>query len=644
MSFANPVFLWAFLAVIPLAAIYLLKVRPVRKPTTAWFLWEDIFQENKATSLFQRFRDLFSLLLMLAAFSAIVLALARPSFSSDTKSDLILLIDNSASMNAEDSGSVRLDQAIKTANEIVVALNGNQRCSVATVSNRADFLSNLTDNPNELLAAIEKIEPTALASRVEVLQQFQNQNTVENKDAVAAEQPNSDQDSDGDEADPPEVDTADAASGRAAADSASESNRNTRILLISDGNFQGELPAGIELLKVGQSKANNVGLVACDMRRLPGGSGRVGFFFQVASSYKKTVEAELTLDFEADGDLKKFIPLEIKPGLNDPEVFELEEAEAGKWFVTVRTYPQDSLEEDDQAFVWLAPERKIPVAVVGENPYFYENCILAFSQQQGLLTLTSVGDTTKPPQLIVGAGNFPVPDAFAGDLVIFQPNGESPYWQQLGEEFEVVEPRTVDANHPVIRHIDPTLIPYVGARQLQAPPGAEVLVKAEDDTPLIYRATHAGRSAVVLNFDPQASDFYFSAWFPVIVYSAATNLAGREDEPLASWHTGQFASVPGVDAGDKTEVVKPDGSSVETQSKNFGPLEQTGFYEFKNQSGDWSASCSLLSPNETMLNNSDQIDNSQPINRQWSPVAWLTLLAIAVLCVESILYQRRKVG
>ena len=627
-------FLWAFLALIPLAAIYLLKVRPVRKPTTAWFLWEDIFQENKATSLFQRFRDLFSLLLMLAAFSAIVLALARPSFSSDTKSDLILLIDNSASMNAADSGSVRLDQAIKTANEIVVALNGNQRCSVATVSDRADFLSNLTDNPNELLAAIEKVKPTALSSRSEVLRQFQNQNTVGSEEAGSEDGETDPLVNDADELSPDQSATSDS----------DELKGKTRIMLISDGNFQGELPAGIELLKVGESKSGNVGLVACDMRRLPGGSGRVGFFFQVASSFQENVEAELTLGFETNEDLKKFIPLEIKPGLNPPEVFELEEAEAGKWFVALRTYPRDSLDEDDQAYVWLAPERKIPVAVVGENPYFYENCILAFSQEQGLLSLNKLEDKTNPPELIVGAGNFAVPDEFAGDLVIFQPNGESPYWQQLGPEVEIVEPRTVDASHPVIRHIDPTLIPYIGVRRLEPPPGAEVLVKAEDDTPLIYRATHAGRSAVVLNFDPQASDFYFSAWFPVIVYSAATNLAGREDEPQASWHTGQFASVPGVDAGDKTVVVKPDGTSIETQQKNFGPLKQTGFYEFKNQSGDWLASSSLLSANETMLNNADQIDNSQAINRQWSPIAWLTLLAIAVLCIESVLYQRRKVG
>ena len=130
MSFASPVFFWALLSLIPLAAIYLLKVRPVRKPTTAWFLWEDIFQEKKATSLFQRFRDLFSLLLMAAAFIAVVFAMTRPNFSGDRQQDLILLVDNSASMSATDGSNIRLDRAKKVATDIITALNGTQRCSV----------------------------------------------------------------------------------------------------------------------------------------------------------------------------------------------------------------------------------------------------------------------------------------------------------------------------------------------------------------------------------------------------------------------------------------------------------------------------------------------------------------------------------
>ena len=607
MSFASPVFFWALLSLIPLAAIYLLKVRPVRKPTTAWFLWEDIFQEKKATSLFQRFRDLFSLLLMAAAFIAVVFAMTRPNFSGDRQQDLILLVDNSASMSATDGSNIRLDRAKKVATDIITALNGTQRCSVATVSDRVKFLSNLTDNPRELLLAVEKIQPSQMVSDIQLLRQMQNQKSDD-------DQPDEEADAD----------------------------KSSRIILISDGCFEDKLPEGVELLKVGSNKKGNIGIVACDMRRLPGGRNRVGVFFQVASSYRKTVEAELTFSAGKPDALTKFIPLSVKPGLNPPEVFEIEDAEAGKWFAQLDVYPADALKEDNTAYISLPPRRPIPISVVAEDRYFYENCVKAFSNEDGLLTL--VEDPGDETQLLIGAGQFAIPENYGGDLLVFQPEGDSPFWEIVGEEIEVIGAQTVDADHPAIRHIDATLLPFVGARRIAAPAGAEILVKADDETPLIWRATSSGRSAIVLNFDPLASDFYFSAWFPVVVYSSATHLAGRTDQLPASWRTGQFATIEGTDFGETTNVTLPDGLDVEATSDSFGPLESTGFYELKNRGGDWIAGCSLLSQGETLTDNSSVEESAQPINRGSSPAAWLTLLAVAVLAIESVLYQRRKVG
>ncbi|MEM1442773.1 MAG: BatA domain-containing protein [Verrucomicrobiota bacterium] len=102
MTFLSPAFLWTLLALLPLGAVYFLKVRPRRKTTTAYFLWEKIFSEKKASSLFNRLRDLLSLLIMALAFGAIAFALARPEFSADERKDLLILIDESASMSAQD--------------------------------------------------------------------------------------------------------------------------------------------------------------------------------------------------------------------------------------------------------------------------------------------------------------------------------------------------------------------------------------------------------------------------------------------------------------------------------------------------------------------------------------------------------------
>lgn len=603
MSFASPFFFWALLSLIPLAAIYLLKVRPVRKPTTAWFLWEDIFQQNKATSLFQRFRDLFSLLLMAAAFVAVVFAMTRPNISGDQQQDLILLIDNSASMSATDGSETRIAKAKSVAIDIIKALNGTQRCSVATVSNRSKFLSNLTDNPRELLLAVEKVQPSVMVSDISLIRQLQNRKP-EGEDL--------------------------------------EQESSSRIILISDGCFVDTLPDGIELLKVGSHEKGNVGIVACDMRRLPGGRNRVGVFFQIASSFKQPVEAELTFSFGKADALTKFIPLTVAPGLNPPEVFELEDAEAGKWFAQLDVYPADALSVDNTAYISLPPRRPIPISVAAEDRYFYENCVQAFSDDDGLLKL--VDGPAEETQLLIGAGQFPIPENYGGDLLVFQPTGESPFCKNVGEEIEVIGAEAVDPEHPAIRHIDATLLPFVGARRIAAPAGAEVLVKSDNGIPLIWRSTSSGRSAIVLNFDPLASDFYFSAWFPVIVYSSATHLAGRTDQLPASWRTGQLATIEGANFGEVTNVTTPGGTQMESQADSFGPLKSTGFYEFKNQAGDWLAGCSLLSAKESLTDNSNVQETADPINRGSSPAAWLTLMAIAILAIESVLYQRRKVG
>ena len=629
MNFGSPIFFWSFLSLIPLIAIYLLKVRPVRKPTTAYFLWDNIFQEKKATSLFQRFRDLFSLLLMLFAFCAIALALTRPDFSGDDQKDLVLLIDNSASMNAKEGNSTRLDNAKTVASQIVRALNGTQRCSIATVSNEATYLSNLTDNPRELLDAISKITESSLSSNIETLNQFQKASP--NPDASGK----SDEDDEANKDDQPTADSELAKS-------------DYRVVLISDGLVGGNVPDDIELIKIGNSNIGNAGIVACDMLRLPGGSNRVGVFFQIASTFEESVEGELILSHDSTDNLIKLIPLQIEPGKNVAEVFELDDAPAGKWFVQLDMGEnKDVLADDNIAFLSLAKKKPIPVSVVASDRYFYENSVLAFSRTDGLLQLIGAESEAKP-QLKIGAGSFPIANSDDGsstnDFLVFQPNGESPWWSELGEEIEVTLPRTLDENHPVIRHLEPTSIPFVGAKRLAAPAGSEIWVTAEDDTPLIYRATNAGRTAVVVNLDPLASDFYFSAWFPVLVYSSATHLAGRTEAVHSTYPTGRYASIPGVKPGNETKVDGPEESKLVTTESLLGPLAKPGFYDLKNGGGDWQVACSLLSPNETSINNEEIKDTSQPINRGFSPTAWLTLIAVVVLAIESVLYQRRKVG
>ena len=163
MSLLSPAFLWGFALLAPLVAVYLLRVRPRRHAVNAIFLWDEIFSQRKATSLLQRLRDLFSLLLLALAAIALVLAAARPQFAATDDRDILLLVDRSVSMSADADpdrpGHSRFSAAIDRAESLVRGLGGERRLAVATVDDRLDFATFLTTEPRRLRAALGELTP-----------------------------------------------------------------------------------------------------------------------------------------------------------------------------------------------------------------------------------------------------------------------------------------------------------------------------------------------------------------------------------------------------------------------------------------------------------------------------------------------------
>ncbi len=591
MNFLNPGFFWVFAALLPLALIYFLKVRPRRKPTTAYFLWEQIFSQKKTSALFNRLRDLLSLLLMILAFSAVALALTNPEFTKDERKDLLLVVDHSASMSASQGGASRLELAKNAASEIVLGTNDSQRVAVAAIGREVEFQSHLSNHTRESIDAIESIEPTDFPLNIEALE------------AILQSE---------------------------------EWSQNYRVLFFTDGAFDAadDLPETLEIVKIGES-AQNIGITAADLQRIPGGPNRVGFFFRVASTFEETVEADLVLQHRESSRIFKLIPLKLEAGESAAQTFVIEDAPAGHW--TAKLDLDDAFATDNTAFLSLLEREPITVAVSAEERFFLENSVLAFQQSDGLLALGE-GDV----DIVLGRGNVP---ETAAQSVVIQPDGESPFWASLGEEIIDPVPEVLLDDHPILRFVDAGSLEFIGARELETPEGSLVLIASEAGAPLAYIARVEGRSALVLNLDPAATSFYFSAWFPVLIHGAATHLAGRDEELLATYQPGSEIPVPGAHEDTRFFVSPPGGGGlIESAGKRFGPVSAVGFYEFRNDEGEWAGAASLGSLAESLLGAEDVETTAQAIAKGRAPAYWLLILAILVLVAESVLYHRRRVG
>lgn len=585
MSFLLPQFLWGLLALAPLALAYLIKVHPVRKKTSAWFMWEGIFQERRVSSLLQRLRDWLSLLLMALAFIFLILALARPVLLNTAGTEqVLLLIDNSLSMNAED----RLADAQRAARGIIRALPADGRAAVFSLSGELASATGFTSSRRELMDGIEAVTGSDVPFNVHALQQI-----------------------------------------------AASLQANQRMLLFSDGCFEGAdlLPEGIELIKVG-APADNVGIAAFDMRRIPGDNEPLGVFFRIYSDNTEPIEVDAVLSFENAENIRRVFPLNIEPGLNQPEITAVPAGETGRWILTLEV--NDALARDNVGYAVIREIDPVRIAVRAPQTHvFWQLCVEAFAS--GVNGLEMV-DSDPELELYRGA----VADDAAERLAVFAPAGASPFWQSVSGEESVAAVRVLLPSHPLMRYAGLDGLVVHGVRTIQPPEQAVILAETDGGIPLVYKTSQGGNTAYVLNFDPAQNHFFLNPLYPVLVWSLASELMQLGLEQPSSIRSGGMADLPAEFA--EGEVTLPSGESRYFSGGRFGPMERFGFYTFESQQKSIVVACSGAVMAESRLDNT-AIEGTEVQRTAGYPLSeWFMGAALLLFSAECALYHRRKVG
>ena len=162
MSFANPAALAWGLLVVPVVIFYILKIRLKRVPVSTVLFWQQIFDEKRPRSLWQRLRHLVSLLVQLAIVGLLVAALAEPFFAWEVLSGrrVILVLDNSASMNATDVAPSRLAHAREEAHRVISSLRFRDEMAIVAAGAQPRVVCGLTGHHKTLRQAVDAVAPT----------------------------------------------------------------------------------------------------------------------------------------------------------------------------------------------------------------------------------------------------------------------------------------------------------------------------------------------------------------------------------------------------------------------------------------------------------------------------------------------------
>jgi hypothetical protein len=587
MTFGFPAFFWASLALLPLAAVYFIKIRPRRQAVNAFFLWQRVFQQKASNSLFQRLRNLLSLLLVALAFLTAVFALTKPRLGDGTAPDLLIVIDRSVSMSGIDEGTSRLARAKELAGSWITGLGGSQRAAIATVAGKIEYRANLTNHAKLLRDALDGITASDLALDPHALDELALLTTT------------------GDSA-------------------------KTRILFLTDRHSAAlKIPAGVEVVPLG-GQAGNAGITAADLHW--DGPNRASLFVSLVSDFSEAREVELELVAADSGKLAHLFTMRLPARGEASESIPLDGIGPGAWLLRLRG--SDALAADDTAPLGLNAPQPIPVQVAAKNPFFFQQCIGAFSRANSLFE-----PMEGFARLSLAEGAPPETET----AIVFAPSGESPFWKDAGAELPPGAPEVVAKEHSLIARIDPALLTFDGAKKLTAPAGSVVVLAHADGTPLLYTCSANGRRAVVLNLDPSREDFFLSPWFPVLVHDAAVLLTGREDLFPSSVATGSIIEVPGTEALEAA-TFRQNGNSDKLPLQTPVSIDRIGNYGFSRNSTSWQVGGAVLSAGESGPAAAGAKASEVALASGWPLAAWFLLAALAALFAEELLYHRRKVG
>lgn len=513
----NPKGLWLLTGLVPLVALYILKIRRQRIKISSTWLWAEARRDLLAKSPFKRLVPELPLILQILALALFSLALARPAVRGGriTGDHVAIVVDASASMSAKTaSGTTRMEEAIKAAHDVVGAMEPGADAIVLEATREARVVSPFDRDARKLGAAIDQMKARDVEGDL--------------GKAVAL-----------------------------AADRLRTLGGRKRLVLVTDGALANETPiaaAGIEtqVVQVGDAQ-ENLGIVRVDVRagRDPATKREQAQVFVMVQSFAtKAMDAYVTLNVEGRTTPVASRRMSVPAGdkVPVPLTFEPSKLDEGAGLEVRLAAAGDALAADDVAYGRVPQGARMPVTVASNAEYSWVQRALDADPGVDLqrLSLSQLGNVNVDPDALVVIEDA-CPDALPGlDALLVNPPAGSCLGVDVGERVEQPQLTSWESGDPRLRFLTLDGVHLAAARGLKAAGSSSSLVRA-GTIAIMADASVPGRAATIVGFDPGETDWPLKASFVLFV---------RNVVEQARVHRALGAAGP-VRTGDPVRVAVP---------------------------------------------------------------------------------------
>jgi hypothetical protein len=635
MSLANPLALLWGLLLVPIVIFYILKIRLKRVPVSTVIFWRQIFDEKKPRSLWQRLRHLLSLLVQLAFLFLVVAALAKPLFSWEAINArrIVLVLDNSASMNATDVTPSRFEKAKEQALRVVDGLRFQDEMAIVTGSTPPRVVCGLTGHQKTLAAAIRDLEAT----------------------------------------DSPTQLSAAAALARRLAVETDSGGKQNRIVVVSDGCAPGIADlvkaADVAVIGVGQ-KTGNLAITRFQVRRStidPIGYEILAEVMNLADEQPGDVRLAIALE----GRPIDFKPLKFGTDGRWSEVIESTTAEGGLLTAELVVKAEkdfqpyvDALMTDNRAVAVLPKRDPVPVHMHSPTGNLFLQKVL---EANPLVRLTMSKELPKE----FAAGSVTVfhretPAKLpAGSVLVVDPTGSCDLWK-IGEVLQNPIVTQQDRESPLMGHVRLDNVLFPEAHKLTFTPAAgkpQILASAVTGDPMFALIERPEGKVAVLTVNLDKGDLPFRTAFPILAMNCLNAFTSGSGDLREAFATGVTTDVtlPAAAAGTAEFLLRsPAGVTrklpVGGGKVTLGPFDHCGVWAIVPLAAGAAPieeyAVNLMNKTESDLRPSDV--SSVPATAAEAGLAggflggpawwYLALAAWALVAFEWYLYQRRWIS
>ncbi|MEO8070029.1 MAG: VWA domain-containing protein [Acidobacteriota bacterium] len=572
---------WLLIVVAVAAAIatFVIRPRPPHRTVASLVVWQRVVDDVGSRSVWERLRWLVSLALTALIAALVATALARPALraAASTSGRTLIVIDSSWSMRARTpSGATRWALAIQGAR---ATANGASGGEVALATTGEGVIEGPTSDMVLIHSALDRLVPSG-----------------------------------GEDRGWPRI------AGEGA------------VHFFTDGALSRAAEPGVAVHSV-FAPAGNVAVTAFDVQPagVPGAEAEA--FVAVSNFASQPQKVHLTITREAAVIFDR--SFDLPAGGSHREVVPVTEAGGGRFHARVSA-PDNALDIDDDASVWLATSQPLHVGVVGSA-----SGLTAMLMKDASLRVAPV-DPANYPKATADVWVFDrwLPAAAPGrPALIVDPPAASWLGQRGADEAQPIW-RRPDAVHQVLEGVDTSAVRVGRATGITAPQ-LQPIATTEGSTPLVSIEDTGSARYVVLGFPVADPGFASTAAFPVLVGNALDWL-GRPERDVRRQ--------PGIVVLPATtrRVIAPDGRSLPLAKLGDAAtttLTAPGLYLVESPGAQSVLTVGLDDPRRSNLMTSSMPRGDanaaagQPLRRPWW--MYLTGAALGLLLLESLTWRRR---